>query len=128
MKFVTLIFLFIGLGLSIVTSQVSTQKDTVQALVVSSSNTNSSIEIDSLSGEQIIDLIDSLLSLDQAPSEFISQLNEYIEAKAINKKIEVALTGFNDKSIYPSNNAYKTWDHINLYPYKEELRLSLIHI
>ena len=67
-------------------------KDTVQALVVSNHNVAADLDISSMSGSEIIGLIDSLL------------------------------TGFYDSSIYPSNSMYKKWDTYNLYPYTENLR------
>lgn len=104
--------------------QTMLQKDTVQALVVTTNEENSDMKFDSLSGEQIIELIDSLLNLDQVPHELVTQLNTYIEAKAMSKPVEVTLTGFNDPSMYPSNDAYQSWDEAKLFPYKESLRAN----
>lgn len=98
------------------------KKDTVQALVVST-NSNTPIEdLEELNGEEIISIIDSLLNLDTIPQDVIFQLKDYVEGKALSEDLYISLTGFNDKSIYPSNNAYKTWDTYNLYPYQESLR------
>lgn len=99
-----------------------TKKDTVQALVVSSDLKADELDIASLNGEQIITVIDSLLSIDNPPSELIKALNDYVISKRIEEDFYIALTGFYDSTIYPSNSMYQKWDTYNLYPYEEALR------
>ena len=67
-------------------------------------------------------MIDSLLDLDEVPSDLIFQINDYAESKLLKHDFYISLTGFNDPSIYPSNSMYNSWDTYNLYPYEESLR------
>lgn len=98
------------------------KKDTVQALVVSSVEKNSSIDLNELSGYEIIAMIDSLLDLDAIPAQLVREINDYAESKLLKHDFYVSLTGFYDESIYPSQSMYKSWDTYNLYPYQEALR------
>ena len=96
-------------------------KDTVQALVVSTQALQTA-NIQEMSGESIISMIDSLLDLDAVPTELIKEINHYAESKLLKHDFYVSLTGFYDSSIYPSNSMYQNWDTYNLYPYQESLR------
>ena len=98
------------------------KKDTVQALVVSTVEKNSSVDLSDLNGNEIISLIDSLLDLDAIPAELVKEINDYAESKLLKHDFYVSLTGFYDESIYPSQSMYKSWDTYNLYPYQEALR------
>lgn len=98
------------------------KKDTVKALVVSQTPLSGHLNLSDKSGGEIIEIIDSLLDLDQVPSHLIREINEYAEQKVLKHDFYISLTGFYDSSIYPSNNYYKKWDTYNLYPYQENLR------
>ena len=100
------------------------KKDTLQALVISSNSLKSGIDINNLNGNQIIELIDSLLELDEVPFELVNEINKYAEEKLLKEDLYVSLTGFYDPSIYPSQSIYKKWDTYNLYPYSEAFRRS----
>lgn len=95
------------------------EKDTVQALVISSRADYSNLNLNDLSGNQIIHLIDSLLDLDEVPVELVKEINDYAESKLLKHDFYVSLTGFYDPSKYPSNSIYGNWDTYNLYPYNE---------
>lgn len=97
------------------------KKDTVQALVVSVQK-DDPFELDSMSGKDIINLIDSLLDLDAVPANLAKEINAYAEEKLLKHDFYISLTGFYDSSIYPSNSLYQKWDTYNLYPYRESLR------
>jgi murein DD-endopeptidase MepM/ murein hydrolase activator NlpD len=97
-------------------------KDTVQALVVSTNDALKEIQFHQMSGEAIIGLIDSLLDLDEIPADLVSRINEYVEERFLEHDYYISLTGFYDPSIYPSQSMYKSWDTYNLYPYNEALR------
>jgi murein DD-endopeptidase MepM/ murein hydrolase activator NlpD len=99
-----------------------TAKDTVQALVVSTAKEQSSIDLKSLNGNEIISLIDSLLDLDAIPTELIREVNDYAESKLLKHDYYISLTGFYDDSKYPSQSMYKSWDTYNLFFYDESLR------
>ncbi|KAA3650846.1 MAG: LysM peptidoglycan-binding domain-containing protein [Bacteroidetes bacterium] len=98
------------------------KKDTVQALVVSQSSAENTIDLTNLSGGQIIGLIDSLLDLEAVPTDLVKEINDYAESKLLKHDFYISLTGFYDNSMYPSNSMYKKWDTYNLYPYEEALR------
>lgn len=99
------------------------KKDTVQALVVSSIKTTTQhFNINQLSGNEIIQIIDSLLDLDEVPVEMIKEINKYAESKYLKHDYYISLTGFYDPSIYHSQSMYNSWDTYNLYPYTEKLR------
>jgi len=117
-----LLFSSITFHLSAFTGGEETKKDTVQALVVSSVESNSSIDLNELSGNEIIAMIDSLLDLDAIPAQLVREINDYAESKLLKHDFYVSLTGFYDESIYPSQSMYKSWDTYNLYPYQESLR------
>jgi murein DD-endopeptidase MepM/ murein hydrolase activator NlpD len=112
-----LVFFFANTAFSL-----EAKKDTVQALVVSQSVSEKSINLSNLSGKEIIGLIDSLLDLEAVPTHLIKEINNYAESKLLKHDFYISLTGFYDSSIYPSNSMYNNWDTYNLYPYKEELR------
>lgn len=98
------------------------KKDTVQALVVSQTKEEGSINLADLSGAQIIELIDSLLDLEAVPKHLVKEIADYAESKVLEHDFYISLTGFYDSSIYPSNSMYNNWDTYNLYPYKEAIR------
>jgi len=101
-----------------------TEKDTVQALVVSTDSESADIlgQLEKMSGSRIVQLIDSLLDLDAVPMQLVNGINKYAESKLLKHDYYVSLTGFYDSSIYPSQSMYQSWDTYNLYPYSEKLR------
>lgn len=115
-------FLFLSFSFFAIAGGEDNEKDTVQALVVSSIEKNSSFNLSDLSGNEIISMIDSLLDLDAVPAELVREINDYAESKLLKHDFYVSLTGFYDESIYPSQSMYKSWDTYNLYPYQEALR------
>lgn len=119
---ILLSFLFLSFSFFAIAGGEENEKDTVQALVVSSIEKNSSFDLSDLSGNEIISMIDSLLDLDAVPAELVREINDYAESKLLKHDFYVSLTGFYDESIYPSQSMYKSWDTYNLYPYQEALR------
>ena len=105
----------------LILSSFSQKKDTLHALVVTSNKNEIQLDLNHLNGEQIIQLIDSLLELDSVSSFMMKSLQDYSESKKLKEDIYVSLTGFNDEGIYPSQSMYKTWDTYNLYPTAEKL-------
>ncbi len=117
-KILSLFFLLLSLQLFAGGGE---KKDTVQALVVSVQK-DDPFDLDSMSGKDIISLIDSLLDLDAVPANLAKEINAYAEEKLLKHDFYISLTGFYDSSIYPSNSLYQKWDTYNLYPYRESLR------
>lgn len=97
-----------------------TKKDTVSALVIAPSNPlyNS---ISNFSGNQIITMIDSLLDLDNIPTNIIKEINGYAESRLLEHDFYNSLTNFYDNSAIPSNSTYGKWDTRNISPYNESL-------
>lgn len=91
------------------------EKRIVPAIVVTSDSSNSTSSINDMNGEEIIQLIDSLLTLDTIPQELIENLSDYAESKRLEQDIYVSLTGFYDSSIYPSQSMYSKWDTYQLF-------------
>lgn len=121
MRFSLIILLTVFFQLNLFAGGGKEAKDTVQALVVSTQALQTA-NIQEMSGESIISMIDSLLDLDAVPTELIKEINHYAESKLLKHDFYVSLTGFYDSSIYPSNSMYQNWDTYNLYPYQESLR------
>ena len=87
----------------------------VPAIVVTSENDSDEQNFNHLNGEQIIELIDSLLELDSVSDRMIQTLSDYAENKRLKEDIFVSLTGFYDSSIYPSHSMYDKWDTYQLF-------------
>ena len=87
----------------------------VPAIVVTSENDSDQQSFNNLNGEQIIELIDSLLELDSVSDRMIQTLSDYAENKKLKEDIFVSLTGFYDSSIYPSHSMYDKWDTYQLF-------------
>ncbi len=115
MKFF-LSFILLGLFSSLFARPILLRQDTVQALVVNTNAAELSKKIHLLNGEEIIALIDSLLTLDSVPAELVHSLNDYAENKRLKEDIFISLSGFYDTSIYPSQSMYNSWDTYTLYP------------
>jgi len=96
------------------------KKDTVTALVISPNNPiyNS---ISDLSGNQIMDMIDSLLSLDKIPTCLIEEINDYANSRINDHQQYVTLTNFYDNSPIPSNSMYRKWDTKTVSPYDDSI-------
>ncbi|MBL4707560.1 MAG: peptidoglycan DD-metalloendopeptidase family protein [Flavobacteriales bacterium] len=107
---------FLGIFSASFAEQMSFKKDTVQALVVSTNESDLSKKIHQLNGEEIISLIDSLLTLDIIPASFVKSLSDYAENKRLKEDVFISLSGFYDTSIYPSQSMYNSWDTYTLYP------------
>jgi murein DD-endopeptidase MepM/ murein hydrolase activator NlpD len=87
----------------------------VPAIVINTNSRSASSNISNLNGEQIIELVDSLLSLDSVPDKMLDELSDYVENKRLQEDIYVLLTGFYDTSMYPSRSMYKKWDTYQLF-------------
>lgn len=103
------------------TSEKKNNNDTVPALVVSDANPYFD-QLNLMSGEQIVSLIDSLLDSDSIPGSLIRDINEYAENRFVKQDYYVNLTTYYDSSQYPANCFYKSWDSKKIYPYKEDIR------
>lgn len=97
-----------------------TNKDTVSALVIAPSNPMFQ-QFSELSGNQIIDIIDSLLDLDDIPVGLIKEIAGYAETKFIEKDFYISLTNYYDDSEIPSNSMYQKWDNKTIFSYGEEI-------
>ena len=113
--------IFIGIYSTSFAVQMSFKKDTVQALVVSTNESDLSKNIHQLNGEEIISLIDSLLTLDTIPAGLVKSLSDYAENKRLNEDVFISLSGFYDTSIYPSHSMYNSWDTYTLYPFANHM-------
>jgi murein DD-endopeptidase MepM/ murein hydrolase activator NlpD len=112
---------FIVIFMALVTStRLDAQKNEskkliVPAIVINTNSKSASNNISNLNGEQIIELVDSLLSLDSVPDKMLDELSDYVENKRLQEDIYVSLTGFYDSSMYPSRSMYKKWDTYQLF-------------
>ncbi|MCO6501242.1 MAG: peptidoglycan DD-metalloendopeptidase family protein [Vicingus serpentipes] len=96
------------------------EKDTVSALVIAPSNPLYE-SISDLSGNEIMDIIDSLLNLDKIPLGLIEEINEYAQDNHENDDSYIALTNYYDDSEIPSNSMYQLWDTKNVSPYNDSI-------
>ena len=97
-----------------------TSKDTISALVISPTNPMFT-QLSNLNGNQIIDIIDSLLDLDDVPIGLIKEIAGYAETKLIEKDFFITLTNYYDDSEIPSNTMYQKWDNKAIFSYGEEI-------
>lgn len=97
-----------------------TKKDTVSALVIAPSNPLYN-NISSLSGNEIVNVIDSLLELDDIPKGLIKEINDYAESKLLTHDYYNSLTYFYENSAIPANSTYGKWDTRHIYPYSDEI-------
>jgi len=127
-KFITKIWLLLLLVLSLKSTSAhnedddnnKSKKDTVSALVIAPSNPLYD-NISSLSGNEIIEVIDSLLELDDIPTDLIKEINEYAENKLLTHDYYNSLTFFYENSAIPANSTYGKWDTRHIYPYSDEI-------
>ncbi|CAG0978931.1 MAG: peptidoglycan DD-metalloendopeptidase family protein [Bacteroidetes bacterium] len=97
------------------TEDVKQKKDTVKALVVD--NCNSIFDdFTNYTGENIINVIDSLLNCKTISKEWMQQLNLYIENYFNEPENAISLSGFYDDSNYPSGAFYKEWNTSHVHP------------
>ena len=101
----------------------STKKDTVSALVITPSNPLYN-DLSSLSGDEIISLIDSLLDQKLVSKLLLKELNDYVENRLLEHDFYVSLTNFYEDTPIPSNSMYGKWDTQNISPYDDELTLN----
>jgi murein DD-endopeptidase MepM/ murein hydrolase activator NlpD len=94
-------------------------KDTVTALVIDDTQLPG---IENLTGEEILDLIDSLLNQDSIPSSLVRQINNF--ARQTNLVQPVSLTAFYDSSYFPANSLYGKWDENTPNCYDPEIFLT----
>lgn len=99
-----------------------TKKDTVQALVIDN-NSQLLNSINTLTGEEIFGLIDSLLDADAIPLHLIKEINDYAESRLLEHDYYVSLTNYYDDSPIPANSVYQSWNTEQIYPYNEQLCL-----
>lgn len=90
------------------------------ALVVSSTDPIA-VDIENMSGEQIINLVDSLLDSKSIPYEMIKKINAYVEDRLLKHDYYNSLTAFYDTSRYPAQSFYQRWDNYNIFHYDESI-------
>jgi len=105
---------------SVVAEDNDKNKDTLSAIVISSDNPIY-CNISKLSGNEIVQLIDSILDLDVIPKEIITELSAYAESRLLKNEITNALTYFYDDSPFPAHSVYQKWDENNIFPYDDQL-------
>lgn len=105
---------------SVVAEDNDKNKDTLSAIVVSS-DSPIFCNISSLSGNEIVQLIDSILELDVIPKEILKELSAYAESRLLKNEITNALTYFYDDSPFPAHSVYQKWDENNIFPYDDQL-------
>lgn len=126
-KSISYFSLIIGLLISLNSSGFNAKHDTLQALVVNS-NATLSHNFKDLTGEEVIQLIDSLLDLKELPEGIIEQLIAIVGEIALEEETPITLSGFYDDSEYPSNSYYEDWDIYNIHPLisSKDSRVTLI--
>ncbi|MGB0881587.1 MAG: peptidoglycan DD-metalloendopeptidase family protein [Vicingaceae bacterium] len=97
-----------------------TNKDTVSALVIAPKNPLYN-NLSNLSGNEIINLIDSILELDDVPKELLNGINEYAESQLLKHDYYISLTNYYENSEIPSNSTYGKWDTKRVSPYSEDI-------
>ncbi len=114
LRYISFIFLFVSINL-LFAQDSNKQKRMVPAIVVNTEQNSTKHDFNDLNGEQIIQLIDSLLELDSVSDAIIQGLSDCAENKRIQEDIFISLSGFYDSSIYPSNSMYDKWDTYQLF-------------
>lgn len=99
------------------------KKDTVSALVITPNNPFYS-SISSLSGEEIVSMIDSLLELDEVSMDLIKEINDYAENRLLEHDFYNSLTYYYDNSEIPANSTYGEWDTRNILPYSDDITIN----
>ncbi|MBW6482909.1 MAG: peptidoglycan DD-metalloendopeptidase family protein [Vicingaceae bacterium] len=120
-KWLYIFFLFLfGVTNAVVVANNNDGKDTLNAIVVSSGNPIY-CNISKLSGNEIVQLIDSILELDVIPKEILTELNAYAESRLLKNEATNTLTYFYDNSPIPAHSVYQKWDENNIFPYDDQL-------
>lgn len=110
----------IGNVLCTKTNEEPIKKDTVSALVITPNNPLYD-NLSSLSGDEIISMIDSLLDQKLVSKSLLKEINEYVESRHLEHDFYVSLTNFYEDTPIPSNSVYENWDTENIYPYEDSI-------
>jgi murein DD-endopeptidase MepM/ murein hydrolase activator NlpD len=98
----------------------TTKKDTVSALVISTTNPFYN-DLSSLTGDEIINIIDSLLDQKLVSVSLLKELNDYVESRLNEKDYYAAFENSFDDSPFPTYSLYENWDTKQITPYDENL-------
>ncbi|MBI2279182.1 MAG: peptidoglycan DD-metalloendopeptidase family protein [Bacteroidetes bacterium] len=98
----------------------TTKKDTVSALVISTTNPFYD-DLSTLSGDEIINMIDSLLDQQLISKSLLKELNDYAENRLNEHDYYITLTNFYEDTPIPSNSMYRNWNTEHISPYDDEL-------
>jgi murein DD-endopeptidase MepM/ murein hydrolase activator NlpD len=120
---VTFLVAFISHVLCNTEIEEETKKDTVSALVITPSNPLYD-NLSSLSGDEIISMIDSLLDQKLVSTSLLKEINEYVESRHLEHDFYVSLTNFYEDTPIPSNSVYENWDTENIYPYDDSITIN----
>ena len=96
------------------------KKDTVSALVIAPTNPLYGT-IAHLNGNQIVNIIDSLLELDDIPMELTKEINDYAERQLRTHDFYNSLTYYYENSSIPAESAYGKWDTKNINSYSDAI-------
>lgn len=110
----------IGNILCTTTNEEPIKKDTVSALVITPNNPLYD-NLSSLTGDEIISMIDSLLDEKLVSKLLLKEINEYVESRHLEHDFYVSLTNFYEDTPIPSNSVYENWDTENIYPYEDSI-------
>ncbi len=97
-----------------------TNTDTVAALVISPNNPLYS-NLSKYTGNQIINVIDSILALKDIPLDLLKTINNYAESSLLKHDYYISLTNYYENSAIPSDSMYGKWDTKNISPYDESI-------
>lgn len=100
-----------------------TKRDTVSALVISTSNPFYD-NLSTLSGDEIINMMDSLLDEKLISKSLLKELNDYVESRLTEHDYYITLTNFYENTPIPSNSVYGNWDTVHITPYSDELSVN----
>lgn len=101
----------------------TTKKDTVSALVISTTNPFYD-DLSALSGDEIINVIDSLLDQKLVSKSLLKELNDYVESRLNDKNYYATLTNSYEDSPFPSFSMYENWDTECITPYDDDLSVN----
>lgn len=96
------------------------KKDTISALVISTTNPFYN-DLSTLSGDEIINMIDSLLDQKLVSKSLLKELNDYVESRLNNKNYYATLANSYEDSPFPSYSMYENWDTECITPYDDNL-------
>ncbi|MCC7332114.1 MAG: peptidoglycan DD-metalloendopeptidase family protein [Flavobacteriales bacterium] len=126
LKKIHLVFLLVFAGTNIVfcntdnDEKETLKKDTVTALVIDPTNPFYK-DLTKLSGDEIIDLIDSLLDQKQISNTLLKEINDYVENQVFEHDYYVSLTNYYEGVPIPSSSMYGKWDTQNISPYDDSI-------